>query len=309
MGKRNNRASSSTCCDKWVTFASGLSALALITYVSTIHPSSSSPGSQSGGGNSIHSIYGSNNNQSWSFVYYDRCNGSDQQLLLEKAKQFDLDHRDKVNFLDRVRHRLTHREEAIHALISLTFILVSLTLAVLSTKMWREKEHHPLTFRQDIKFPTTDDPRSQIKFKDVWKSKGRNLVAIWKDRRLRAAAVGGDQADSGSVYVRTLPESDDNDESHVYAMNPRTGEWSAEAAAFPDPDDVTGSSRHPDHPNDGRWLQRAQKLRRGLPLFRRNRDQQWSSTKQQHAKFDSKEGQLLLLAGNSASSESDYECN
>ena len=96
-------------CDKFVTFVTGLASLAILIYVATLEVTKTSNNHKSVKVN--HSATAASNN---SF-----CNLTNP--LIEVAKEFDQVLEDK-DLLQRIAHRLTHRQEAIHAALSLTLI-------------------------------------------------------------------------------------------------------------------------------------------------------------------------------------------
>ena len=51
---------------------------------------------------------------------------------------------------------MTHREEASRAAIILTALAILLFVAILLTKMWKEKDHYPLTMKQVVSYPQND---------------------------------------------------------------------------------------------------------------------------------------------------------
>jgi len=199
-------------CDKLVTFLSGLASLTILIYVAQLEVSKSS-NSSTKSENLTQPVNSTRNN---SF-----CNMTNP--LIEVAKEFDQVLEDK-DLLQRIAHRLTHRQEAIHAALSLIFISVMVLVALLVTKMWKEKDHHGLTFKQTVKFPQMDDPRSQIRFKNIWKTKGHKLMSIWRVGKRHPE----DQTDAAVVQLpRLSSESSEDEGGGVLMHDPNTGEWTS----------------------------------------------------------------------------------
>ena len=101
-----------TFCDQFVTVVSGLGCLSIIAFVANLD--SSKKDDEGGGG---HSTTAENSTE----LLQQMCNFTNP--LLESAKKFDQTLKEK-DFLQQVAHRLTHRQEAIHAAISLTVIVI-----------------------------------------------------------------------------------------------------------------------------------------------------------------------------------------
>ena len=80
---------------------------------------------------------------------------------IKDAENFEKSIQTKDTLPKRVWHRLTHREEASRAAIILTAIAILLFIAMLLTKMWKDKEHYPLTMKQVVSYPQ-DDRKSEM---------------------------------------------------------------------------------------------------------------------------------------------------
>ena len=95
----------------------------------------------------------------------EECNNSGVNPAFEHAikdaENFEKSIQSKDTLPKRVWHRLTHREEASRAAIILTAIAILLFVAMLLTKMWKDKEHYPLTMKQVVSYPQ-DDRKSEM---------------------------------------------------------------------------------------------------------------------------------------------------
>ena len=80
---------------------------------------------------------------------------------IKDAKHFEESIKTKDTLPKRVWHRLTHREEASRAALILTALSILIFVAILLTKMWKEKEHYPLTLKQVVSYPQ-DDKKSEM---------------------------------------------------------------------------------------------------------------------------------------------------
>ena len=88
----------------------------------------------------------------------DRNNGGNPAFehAIHDARDFEESIKTKNTLPKRVWHRLTHREEASRAAIILTALAILLFVAILLTKMWKEKDHYPLTMKQVVSYPQND---------------------------------------------------------------------------------------------------------------------------------------------------------
>ena len=80
---------------------------------------------------------------------------------IKDAKHFEESIKTKDTLPKRVWHRLTHREEASRAALILTALTILIFVAILLTKMWKEKDHYPLTMKQVVSYPQ-DDKKSEM---------------------------------------------------------------------------------------------------------------------------------------------------
>ena len=96
-------------CDKFVTLVSGFACLSIFIYVANLDSKQDVPHKN---------ITQENSTQ---LLLQQMCNFTNP--LLEIAKKFDQVLEDK-DFFEKVAHRLTHRQEAIHAAISLTVVVL-----------------------------------------------------------------------------------------------------------------------------------------------------------------------------------------
>ena len=85
---------------------------------------------------------------------------------IKDAKNFEKSHATKDTFLKRVHHRLTHREEASRAAFILTGMAILLFVALVATKMWKDKEHHAISLKQVVSYPQ-DDRKVEILVKGM----------------------------------------------------------------------------------------------------------------------------------------------
>ena len=102
-----------------------------------------------------------------------KCNNkksenSEFEHAMIDAKNFEQSIATKDTLPKRVWHRLSHREEASRAALILTALAILLFVAILLTKMWREKEHYPLTMKQVVSYPQ-DDEKSEILVKGEYR--------------------------------------------------------------------------------------------------------------------------------------------
>ena len=245
----------STFCDNCVTIITGFASVIVMVLASTVWKA---PISKNG-------LY-FNVTQDTVKEYKCNCSAFPQDIRLVKAKQFNEDIEGK-DFFGRLHHRITHREEAQQAALCITIILVIVIVALLYTKMWRDKEHYPLTFKQTITFPQ-EDRETEILVGDMLKSRARNLVKFfqkspWKRNRGSAQQdetdsrnvlkmedfiIQGDQAqgfqrellfssdDEGlnileseaKININILQDSStDGDIDQVFEIDSSTGEWKA----------------------------------------------------------------------------------
>ena len=72
------------------------------------------------------------------------------------AQHFEESIKSKDTLPKRVWHRLTHREEASRAALVLTALGILLFVIILLTKMWKEKDHYPITMKQVVNYPQND---------------------------------------------------------------------------------------------------------------------------------------------------------
>ena len=80
---------------------------------------------------------------------------------IKDAKTFEESIKTKDTLPKRVWHRLTHREEASRAALILTALSILIFVAILLTKMWKEKDHYPLSMKQVVSYPQ-DDKKSEM---------------------------------------------------------------------------------------------------------------------------------------------------
>ena len=86
---------------------------------------------------------------------------------INDAKNFEESIKTKDTLPKRVWHRLTHREEASRAALILTALSILIFVAILLTKMWKEKDHYPLTMKQVVSYPQ-DDKKSEMLVKGMY---------------------------------------------------------------------------------------------------------------------------------------------
>ena len=94
-----------------MTLVSGLACLSIFIYVANLDSKQ----------DVIHKNVTQENSNSTQLLLQQMCNFTNP--LLEIAKKFDQVLEDK-DFFEKVAHRLTHRQEAIHAAISLTVVVL-----------------------------------------------------------------------------------------------------------------------------------------------------------------------------------------
>ena len=78
---------------------------------------------------------------------------------IKDAKHFEESIKTKDTLPKRVWHRLTHREEASRAALILTALSILIFVAMLLKKMWKEKDHYPLTMKQVVSYPQDEKNR------------------------------------------------------------------------------------------------------------------------------------------------------
>ena len=93
----------------------------------------------------------------------DKQNGENPAFehAIKDAKTFEQSIKTKDTLPKRVWHRLTHREEASRAALTLTALAILLLAAIILTKMWKEKDHYALSMKNVASYPQ-DDKKSEI---------------------------------------------------------------------------------------------------------------------------------------------------
>jgi len=212
----------STFCDKLITLSAALASVSLLIFINNLDKTKKVQFP-------YQDITASGVDNLCNSTIYDERR---MAALAETASKFE-EVLEGMDPLQRVVHRMTYRHEAVQASLSLGIILAIVTISVFVTKMWKDTEHHSLTYKQTVKFPSNDDPRSRIKFRDIWRSRGKNVINAYRNSKRRRnhdrdAGECQDQLDSKTAVI-SLPTSDNGssgDECDEMTLDPATGVWS-----------------------------------------------------------------------------------
>jgi len=184
------------------------------------------------------------------------CSSNETDSFLAKAHIMMNQMVNKTSMLSKIRHRATHSNEAMWASFTLSGLMVLLVVGVLQSKMWNDRTFISYPDSQPVKFEQFN-PKSEILVKELIRSRGRNLVNLFRRRKNKSTQKRtlkmetylyretGDTVDSShkallessceedNLYVDSDSESE---EETIFMMNSRTGQWEGE-----EEDDVTKS--------------------------------------------------------------------
>jgi len=184
------------------------------------------------------------------------CFSNETDSFLAKAHIMMDQMVNKTSMLSKIRHRATHSNEAMWASFTLSGLMVLLVVGVLQSKMWNDRTFISYPDSQPVKFEQFN-PKSEILVKELIKSRGRNLVSLFRRRKNKTCQKStlkmetylyretGDTVDSSHKALLESSSEEDNlhvesdsesEEETIFMMNSRTGQWEGESE-----DDVTKS--------------------------------------------------------------------
>jgi len=184
------------------------------------------------------------------------CSSNETDSFLAKAHIMMDQMVNKTSMLSKIRHRATHSNEAMWASFTLSGLMVLLVVGVLQSKMWNDRTFISYPDSQPVKFEQFN-PKSEILVKELIKSRGRNLVSLFRRRKNKSSQKStlkmetylygerGDTVDSSHKALLESSSEEDNlhvesdsesEEETIFMMNSRTGQWEGERE-----DDVTKS--------------------------------------------------------------------
>jgi len=166
------------------------------------------------------------------------CNGSISVNFYQeqKANKMKTQMKNRTTLLSKIRHRATHSNEAMWASFTLSTILVLLSIAVLQSKMWRDRCFLSYSESQPVKFEQYNR-KSEVKVKHLLRSRARSLLSMFGSHKMGETFnslqmdnfMCVDTVDSSHRALLDSSEEeeylDDSDSDVVYNINSVTGEW------------------------------------------------------------------------------------
>jgi len=170
------------------------------------------------------------------------CPENNKSILVENAKKMTEMTQNKT-IINKIKHRVTHSNDAIWASTCLSFIFVLIVIGLLQTKMWKDQTFLSYPESQPVKYEQ-HNREAEISVKHLLRSQGRKLLKYFNKKRKRKQTPefkmetflsgSGDAVDSS--YKNMIESSDgDSDGSSsddiVFSINRKTGEWTRENVA------------------------------------------------------------------------------
>jgi len=164
------------------------------------------------------------------------CPENNRSILVENAKKMTEMTKNKT-IINKIKHRVTHSNDAIWASICLSFIFVLIVIGLLQTKMWKDQTFLSYPESQPVKYEQHNQ-EAEISVKHLLRSQGRKLLKYFNKKRRRKQMQefkmetfltgSGDAVDSS--YKDMIESSDDVSDSSssdevVFSINRKTGEW------------------------------------------------------------------------------------
>jgi len=113
------------------------------------------------------------------------CSSNETDSFLAKAHIMINQMVNKTSMLSKIRHRATHSNEAMWASFTLSGLMVLLVVGVLQSKMWNDRTFISYPDSQPVKFEQFN-PKSEILVKELIRSRGRNLVNLFRRRKSKS---------------------------------------------------------------------------------------------------------------------------
>ena len=166
------------------------------------------------------------------------CDDKATNTLEENAKKMQEQTKNKT-MINKIKHRASHSSDAMWASICLSSLLGVMMLALLQSKMWRDNtflsypESQPSRYEQD-------NHKSEVKVKQLLKSKGRKLLKHFSRKKKSNVELqgfqmetflkqDGDEVDGAlQKLIETSTEDDSSEESDedvVFSLDKSTGFW------------------------------------------------------------------------------------